>query len=133
MSSSTGNMQKYEQRQPKKISNSAELYKLPKNQYTLMELILETKELSYTTLCDRVKALDDDKRLSQAQIDGTLYELIRIGYLTSFMEKGDIIYMAQIANKGDSPIKRDEQKIWSKMDMSALKDLLNKKKNDPKQ
>ncbi len=129
MSSSTGNIHNYDQRNSKKIVSSAELYKLPPNQYTIMELVMTPREISYKNLCEAVKELPETNRLSQAQIDGTLYELLRLGYLTSFIDNGEIIYMAQIGQKGDSPVKRDEQKLWNQLDLASLKEMM-KKKND---
>jgi len=93
---------------------------------------MEPRELSYAALCEAINKLPPDKQLSQSEIDDTLYQLISLGYLSSFMEQGDIIYMVQIARRGDSPIKRDEQKLWHQLDLSNLKNLMKKNKNKDK-
>lgn len=129
MSTSTGNLQSYEAKNRKRISDLSQIVDLPSNQHTVMSLV-SSREMSYSRLCDAVKHLSDDKRLSQSQLDSTLYELISIGYLSSFMEDGEIIYMVQLKGKQD---KRDEQRLWKGMDIpdiAQLREQMKKKKGD---
>lgn len=126
--SSTSNLQNKESRKKERITDASQIAQLPANQHVVMEILLTSREMSYSHLCEAIKHLPDDKRLSQSQIDSTLYELISIGYLTSFMEDGEIIYMMQL--KGNQQ-KRDEQRLWDSMSREdLLRQLKNKKKKD---
>jgi hypothetical protein len=114
MGSSTGNLREHPDK-PEPL-NAAELSHLPPNQFALLSVLLEPRELSYTALCAAVKALPEAQRLTQSQIDGTLFELVKEGYLTSFMENGDVVYLLQL-RPGKRPSKRDEQRLWNKFDL----------------
>lgn len=115
MGSSTGNIRDLRDK-PERISSAAELNHLPPNQYTVMSVLIGPREMAYTTLCETIQALPDNLRLTQSQIDGTLFELVKEGYLTSFMENGDVVYMVQL-RAGQRPSKRDEQRLWNKFEM----------------
>jgi hypothetical protein len=127
MSSSTGNLQKYDAHKGKRrITDLSQIAQLPANQHTVMETMLHAKEMSYSRLCETIKHLPDNTRLTQSQIDSTLYELISAGYLTSFMEDGEIIYMVQLKGKSQ---KRDEQRLWKGLDLGRIHSEI-RKKND---
>ncbi len=133
MASSSSNLQDYMQRNKDKANDLSDIYNLPANQYTIMMLLAGPKEMAYKNLCKAIEDLPENKRLTQSQIDGTLYELIRMGYLTSFMENGDIVYMVQVS-EGKPPEKRDEQRLFRKLDFKDLRRNLkadSDDKNDP--
>jgi hypothetical protein len=113
--SSTGNLRDFRDK-PEGISSAADLLHLPPNQYSVMSLLITPREMAYSALCEAIKTLPEPQRLTQAQLDGTLFELVKEGYLTSFMENGDVVYMVQL-RKGKRPSKRDEQRLWNKFDM----------------
>ena len=123
MTSTTGSI--LQPKQDKKISNSSELYKLPKAQYAVMTYLLDVKERSYRDLCEYLKASSQDKTMLQSDIDSALYELIRLGYLTSYMENGDIIYMSLINKADERPQKRDEQNIFRKLSITDILDSID--------
>lgn len=129
MASSSSNLQDYMQRNKDRASSLSDIYNLPANQYSIMTILSEPKEMPYKQLCKAIEELPENKRLTQSQIDGTLYELIRMGYLTSFVENGDIVYMVQVT-EGKPPEKRDEQRLFRKLD---LKDLNLESLNDLKE
>jgi hypothetical protein len=81
-----------------------------------MVMLAEPREMPYRLLCDKMKNLDEGQRLTQSQVDGALYELVKQGYLSSFMENGDIVYLVQIAS-ASRPSKRDEQRLWNRFEM----------------
>lgn len=115
MGSSTNNAREMRDK-PDKISRISDLAHLPPNQYAIMNILAEPRELAYQALCDAVFALPDDQRLTQSELDSTLYELVKLGYVTSFFENGHLNYMMQLSpNK--HPSKRDEQRLWNKFDM----------------
>jgi hypothetical protein len=115
MGSSTNNAREMREK-PEKINRLADLTFLPPNQYTVMNVLAEPRELTYQALCSAIFALPEDKRLTQSEIDSTLYELVKLGYVTSFFENGHLNYMMQLSpNK--RPSKRDEQRLWNKFDM----------------
>jgi hypothetical protein len=72
--------------------------------------------MAYTLLAQSAQALSPEDRLTQAELDNALFELVRIGYLTSFFEDGDVIYMLQTTGNRP-PSKHDEQVLWNPMDM----------------
>mgnify|MGYP002626076189 CR=1 FL=1 len=129
MASSSSNLQDYMQRNKDRAGSLSDIYNLPANQFSIMMILSEPKEMPYKQLCKAIEELPENKRLTQSQIDGTLYELIRMGYLTSFVENGDIVYMVQVS-EGKAPEKRDEQRLFRKLD---LKDLNLESLNDLKE
>ena len=88
--------------------------------------------MAYKQLCKVVADLPEDERLTQSQLDGTLYELIRMSYLTSFMENGEVIYMLQAEIGKKPPPQRHEQRLHRKLDLGGLNldELRNLKKED---
>jgi hypothetical protein len=63
-----------------------------------------------------MQTLSAEDRLTQAELDNALFELVRIGHLTSFFEDGDVIYMVQ-TTATQRPSKRDEQVLWNPLEM----------------
>jgi len=120
MASSSSNLQDYMRRESKRVGNSADIQNLPANQNTVLKLLSEPKEMPYKQLCKAVEQLPETNRLTQSQLDGTLYELIRMGYLTSFMENGDVVYMLQVELGKTPPPQRHEQRLMRKLDLSDL-------------
>lgn len=116
MGSSTSSLQDYMNRKTRNGLHFSDIYNLPTHQYTIIELLKDKKELAYEDLCQQAQSLPEDKRLTQSQVDGTLYELIRVGYVTSFMDDGTVFYMIQT----QKPQKRDEQRLWKKLDLGDL-------------
>lgn len=129
MASSSSNLQDYVTRNKDMAKGLSDTYNLPANQYTVMSVLSAPKEMPYKKLCKTIEALPEHKRLSQSQIDGTLYELIRLGYLSSFMENGDVVYMVLISD-GKLPDKRDEQLIYPKLDFKDLRRNFKSSKPD---
>jgi len=119
MASSSSNLQDYMQRHSKQTPTDP--HSLPTNQATVMRLLSESKEMPYKQLCKVIEELPENQRLNQSQLDGTLYELIRMGYLTSFMENGDVVYMVQIEVGVPPPPPRHEQRLIRKIDLGDLK------------
>lgn len=120
MASSSSNLQDYMQRESERLSGSADASNLPANQNTILKLLSEPKEMPYKELCKAVEQLPETTRLTQSQLDGTLYELIRMGYLTSFMEKGDVVYLLQVELGTKAPAPRHEQKLVHKFNFKDL-------------
>ena len=118
MASSSSNLQDYMQRHGNRATNDP--HSLPANQKTVMGLLSEPREMPYKQLCKAVEDLPEKQRLNQSQLDGTLYELIRSGYLTSFMENGDVVYMVQVDMGTPPPPPRHEQRLMRKLDLGAL-------------
>ena len=128
MASSSSNLQDYMEREGGRVSGSADIHSLPANQNTVIKLLAEPKEMPYKQLCKAVEELPENKRLTQSQLDGTLYELIRMGYLTSFMENGDVVYLLQVEVGEAPPPPRHEQKFVHKFDFGDVNlDELRKK------
>ncbi len=121
MASSSSNLQDYMQRENNRASGAIDSHSLPANQNTIMKLLSEPKEMPYKELCKAVEELPEGKKLNQSQLDGTLYELIRLGYLTSFMENGDVVYMVQVELGKTPPPQRHEQRLIRKLDLGDLK------------
>lgn len=112
MGSSTNNFREYRD----KSEQSSDYAQLPTNQAAILTMLAEPREMPYQVLCDKIKSLPEDQRLTQSQVDGALYELVKQGYLSSFMENGDIVYLMQhTPNK--RPSKRDEQSLWNRFDI----------------
>jgi len=132
MASSSSNLQNYLQKKFQKIDDSTNTPSLPPNQNTVINILAEPKELPYKDLCRAVEELPENERLTQAQLDGTLYELIRMSYLTSFMENGEVVYMLQAEIGKKPPPQRHEQRLLRKLDLGALNldDLRNLKKEE---
>ena len=122
------------QQKAKDTSDSAETPNFPANQNIVIKLLSEPKEMPYKLLCKAVEELPENERLTQSQLDGTLYELIRMSYLTSFMENGDVVYMLQVEVGKKPPPQRHEQRLLRKLDLSELKldELRNLKIEDTK-
>ena len=128
MASSSSNLQDYMERESGRVSGSADIHNLPVNQSTVLKLLAGPKEMPYKQLCKAVEELPENKRLTQSQLDGTLYELIRMGYLVSFMENGDVVYLLQVELGDAPPAPRHEQKLVHKFDFSDVNlDELRKK------
>lgn len=119
MGSSTSNLQDFLNRKTGKGIHFDDIYNLPSHQILVMEVLTEAGELAYDDLIAKLTTLPDDKQLSQSQIDGTLYELVRLGYVLSFIEDGVIMYMVQ----KKKPQKRDEQRLWDKLDLDNRDDF----------
>ncbi len=112
MGSSTNNF-----RESRDKSNQASDYaQLPAAQAAVMLMLAEPREMPYRLLCDKMKNMAEGQRLTQSQIDGALYELVKQGYLSSFMESGDIVYLVQAITQS-RPSKRDEQRLWNRFEM----------------
>lgn len=120
MASSSSNLQDYMRRESKRVDGSADIHSLPANQTTILKLLSEPKEMPYKELCKTVEQLPEKTRLTQSQLDGTLYELIRMGYLTSFMENGDVVYLLQVELGEAPPQQRHEQRLLRKLDLRDL-------------
>ena len=132
MASSTSNLQNYIQQESRQVGCSADAHSFPANQSTVLQLLSQPKEMPYKQLCKAVESLPEDARLTQSQLDGTLYELIRMGYLASFMENGDVIYILQVEIGKKPPAQRHEQRLLRKLDLSELNldELSHLKKED---
>jgi hypothetical protein len=89
---------------------------LSRSQRVLLDYLRAAKEMAYKLLCQSMQTLPSDERLTQAELDNALFELVRIGHLTSFFEDGDVIYMVQTSG-ARPPSKRDEQVLWNPMEM----------------
>ena len=128
MASSTNNLKKTYER----INSSTFSHGLPVNQNTVIKLLSEPNEMAYKQLCKVVGELPVEERLTQSQLDGTLYELIRTNYLTSFMENGDVVYMLQVDMGKKPPPQRHEQHLFRKLDLGSLNldELRSLKKED---
>lgn len=76
-------------------------------QRQVLELLVDVRELPYPGLCQ--KALSAS--LTQQEIDAALYALVQAGYLLTFVEDNDVIYMLnqRVMGKAKSkPLKHDE-------------------------
>jgi hypothetical protein len=89
---------------------------LSKPQRVLLDFLRASHEMAYTLLCQSAQSLPTEDRMTQAELDNALFELVRIGHLTSFFEDGDVIYMVQ-SSGARPPSKRDEQVLWDPLDM----------------
>jgi hypothetical protein len=89
---------------------------LSKSQRVLLDVFRAAKEMAYTLLSKSVQTLPTDDRLTQTELDDALFELVRVGYLTSFFEDGDVIYMLQITGTRP-PSKHDERVLWDPLEM----------------
>lgn len=125
MTTSTGNLRK-KKTDTKRISELSQIAELPRNQQILLEILLISPDTPYTQLCTIATQLPGDNALAQADVDSALYELLRVGYLVSFMENGDIFYMVQLKGKRE---KRDEQRLWRDLGLGTLYDQI-KGQND---
>ena len=134
MASSSSNLQDYMRREGKRADGSTDIHSLPVNQNTVLKLLSDPKEMPYKELCKAVEQLTESTRLTQSQLDGTLYELIRMGYLTSFMENGDVVYLLQVELGAAPPPPRHEQRLMRKLDLGDLNwdDLKEWKEEDTK-
>lgn len=132
MASSSSNLQDFMRRESKRVDGSADMHSLPANQNTVLKLLSDPKEMPYKQLCKAVEQLPESTRLTQSQLDGTLYELIRMGYLTSFMENGDVVYLLQVELGEAPPPPRHEQRLMRKLDLGDLNldDLKDFKEED---
>lgn len=131
MASSSTNLQDYIQREGRLSSKATNLHNLPANQSTVLKVLSKPNEMPYKQLCQMVEALPDNRQLTQSQLDGTLYELVRMGYLTSFTENGDVIYMLQVELGKIPPPQRHEQRLMRKLDLRDLKfDDLHRSQDD---
>jgi hypothetical protein len=134
MASSSNNLQNSIQKKYDSVDSSSNAFDLPSNQNTVIKLLSGPKEMPYKQLCATMETLPEDERLTQPQLDGTLYELIRMSYLTSFMENGDVVYMLQVDVGKKPPPQRHEQRLLRKLDLGALNldELRKSKKGDTK-
>jgi len=89
---------------------------LSKSQRVLLDFLRAAREMAYTLLCQSVQGLPLEDHMTQPELDNALFELVRIGHLTSFFEDGDVIYMVQ-SSGGRPPSKRDEQVLWDPLEM----------------
>lgn len=89
---------------------------LPKPQRVLLDFLRAAREMPYTVLCQSMQSLASDDQMTQTELDNALFELVRIGHLTSFFEDGDVIYMVQ-SSGARPPSKRDEQVLWDPLEM----------------
>lgn len=112
MGSSTNNFREHRDNN----NQASDFAQLPASQAAVMQTLTEPREMPYRTLCDKMKNLPEGQRLTQSQVDGALYELVKHGYLSSFMENGDIVYLVQLS-ANSRPSKRDEQRLWNRFDM----------------
>jgi hypothetical protein len=87
----------------KKLSR---LQEFPVHQRRIIELLLEPRELPYESL--RTKIMDSDTPLHSAQFNAAITELVRDGYLVSFIEDGEVYYFLEFDVK---PEKRDEMSM----------------------
>jgi hypothetical protein len=117
MASSSSKLQNYMQQKGKRVGD---IDSFPVNQNTVIKLLSEPKEMPYKQLCKTVSDLPENERLTQSQLDGTLYELIQSGYLTSFMENDNVVYMLQVEIGKKPPPQRREQRLMRKLDLGAL-------------
>lgn len=99
MTSSSASLQKYPN--PK----SGGLSDLPPTQRTVLEQFAKAQELPYSILCQQVIAILPT--LDQQQIDDALYALMRLGFVASFFEDGEVVYLLQ-ATTFSQLDKRDE-------------------------
>jgi hypothetical protein len=82
------------------------LQEFPVHQRRVIELLLEPRELSYETL--RVKLIESETPLHLAQFNSAITELVRDGYLVSFIEDGEVYYFLE---SDLNPDKRDEMSM----------------------
>ncbi|MFQ3645520.1 MAG: hypothetical protein SNJ80_01185 [Anaerolinea sp.] len=104
--------------QPSK-TRAQRLAELPPHQRAVIAVILPRGEMSYWALRDEV--LQSAHAADVYNFDATLNELIVQGYLTSFIEDGQVYYLVE---QNLSPDKRDEQSLHNS-NRRSLKDTLD--------
>jgi len=114
MATSTSRLENYHER-----SRAQRLAELPPPQRVLIGVMLPVGEMSYWMLRDAVLASEDAHLV--ANFDHTLNELIVAGYLSSFIEDGQVYYLLEATL---APDKRDEQSVHN-MRRRSLTDTLD--------
>ncbi len=104
--------------QPPK-TRAQRLAELPPHQRAVIAVILPLGEMSYWTLRDGV--MQGANAADVHNFDATLNELIVQGYLSSFIEDGQVYYLVE---QNLSPDKRDEQSLHNSSRLN-LKDTLD--------
>lgn len=95
---------------------------LSTEQQTILRVLAEPREMPYQALCAALIALPEEERLSQLQIDEALHGLVSVGYLNSFFENGDVVYLLQHNPK----LKQDEQRLDSRFLKKRISDSQSK-------
>lgn len=95
---------------------------LNREEQIILRVLAEPREMPYKALCTALIALPEEDHLTQAQIDNTLHSLIAQGYLTSFFENGDVVYLLQHNPK----LKQDEQRLDSRFLKKRISDSQSK-------
>ncbi len=104
MSTSTESLQSQQAAaENKKLSR---LQEFPVHQRRIVEALLVPRELPYETL--RKQLVDSDTPMLSTQFDSAITELVRAGYLISFIEDGEVYYFLEADLKAD---KRDEMSL----------------------
>jgi len=114
MASSTNALQK--------TSTSPVPSHLSTEEQTILRVLAEPREMPYQALCAALIALPEAERLIQVQIDEALHDLVTKGYLTSFFENGDVVYLLQHNPK----LKQDEQRLDSRFLKKRISDSQSK-------
>lgn len=105
------------------------LAELPSHQRAVLSVILPHGEMSYWALREGV--LQSEQAADVSDFDDTLNELVVQGYLTSFIDDGQVYYLVETSL---NPDKRDEQSLYSTTRRnlaSTLDELDNLTLDDP--
>jgi hypothetical protein len=90
-----------------------ELAKLPPVQRQLMRLLLRELEMTDVVLHQNIAEMPEDKRPSNADLESSLKELIREGWIIKMGEGDTITYKANIRRKAPSTLAKS---LWSALD-----------------
>jgi hypothetical protein len=99
--------------------NLLDLADLPAPQRLLMRIIMREKSMMHDALLAAVSALPETQRLSEAEINDTLGELCRQGYLQQEMTNDGRRYQIPIARK---PGKQLNSAIWNALGVDSAED-----------
>jgi hypothetical protein len=86
----------------------------------ILEIILPHTELPYSRLCDEAKTKNPP--LINEDFNNALNDLVKMGYLSSFYEDGELLYLVE---KKLTPDKRDEKIVRGSSPDTLLDSLEN--------
>lgn len=93
--------------------SALEITDLPPNLRKIMRLMLREVVIKYTDLCEAVEAMDAKSRLSRAELDSALRQLVEQNWLLRFGEDEFISYRVNLRRKAGSQLDQD---IWAALD-----------------
>ena len=99
--------------------NLLDLADLPTPQRVVMQVIMREKSMMHEALLAAVSALPEDQRLTEAELNDTLGELCRQGYLHQEITDAGRRYHIPIARK---PGKQLNSAIWNALGIDTTED-----------